>query len=132
MTVDYYNKITDNLLLDVTKAPSIGMPTAKENMGKLANSGIELQARVVAVTNKEWNWSLSVTMQHNKNKIKKISNSLKILNDSLNTQASRMPPPIYEEGHSISAVKAVKSGGIDPATGPGDFYRQGREPDFRV
>lgn len=33
MTVDYYNKITDNLLLDVTKAPSIGMPTAKENMG---------------------------------------------------------------------------------------------------
>ena len=28
MTVDYYNKITDNLMLDVTKAPSIGMPTA--------------------------------------------------------------------------------------------------------
>lgn len=34
----------------MTNAPSIGMPTAKENMGKLANSGIELQARVVAVT----------------------------------------------------------------------------------
>ena len=130
MTVDYYNKITDNLLLDVTKAPSIGMPTAKENMGKLANSGIELQARVVAVTNKDWNWSLSVTMQHNKNKIKKISNSLKILNDSLNTQASRMPPPIYEEGHSISAVKAVKSGGIDPATGREIFIDKEGNPTF--
>ena len=69
-------------------------------------------------------------MQHNKNKIKKISNSLKILNDSLNTQASRMPPPIYEEGHSISAVKAVKSGGIDPATGREIFIDKDGNPTF--
>lgn len=117
MTIDYYNKITDNLLLDVTKAPSVGTTVAKENMGKLANTGIELQARVVTLRNQNWNWALSLTMFHNRNKIKKISNALKGLNDKLNAEKTRMPAQVYEEGESISAVKAVKSGGIDPATG---------------
>ena len=39
-TLEYYNKTTDNLLLDVAKAPSVGTTTAKENMGKLLNTGI--------------------------------------------------------------------------------------------
>lgn len=30
MTLDYYKKITDNLLLSVTKAPSVGVGTATE------------------------------------------------------------------------------------------------------
>ena len=41
-----------------------------------------------------------------------------------------MPPPIYEEGHSISAVKAVKSGGIDPATGREIFIDKDGNPTF--
>lgn len=83
-------------------------------MGKIANTGIEVQARVEVLRNKNWNWALSVTMQHNRNKIKKISNALNVMNDSLNAKKTVMPPPVYEEGQSTSAVKAVKSGGIDP------------------
>lgn len=129
-TLDYYNKTTDNLLLDVAKAPSIGTTSAKENMGKLLNEGIELQARVVAIQTKYWNWALSLTMQHNRNKIKKISNALKHMNDSLNMEKVRTPQPVYEEGQSISAVKAVKSGGIDPATGKEIYIGKDGKPTF--
>lgn len=117
MTFDWYNKLTDDLLLDVTKAPSVGVESATENIGKLQNRGIELQTRVVPISNKSWNWSLAITMQRNRNKIKKISNALKAMNERLNAEKSLLPPPVYEEGQSISAVKAVKSGGIDPDTG---------------
>lgn len=129
-TLDYYNKTTDNLLLDVAKAPSTGTTSAKENMGKLLNEGIELQARLVAIQTKDWNWALSLTLQHNRNKIKKISDVLKYMNDSLNMEKTRMPQPVYEEGQSISAVKAVKSGGIDPATGKEIYIGKDGKPTF--
>ena len=117
MTLDWYRKVTDDLLLDVTKAPSVGTSSAKENIGKLQNNGIEFQTRVTAINNQNWNWAMSLTIQHNENKIKKISNALKAMNEKLNAEKTLLPPPVYEEGQSISAVKAVKSGGIDPATG---------------
>ena len=130
MSVDYYYKLTDDLLLDVAKAPSVGTITAKENLGKIANTGIEVQARVEVLRNKNWNWALSVTMQHNRNKIKKISNALNVMNDSLNAKKTVMPPPVYEEGQSTSAVKAVKSGGIDPATGMEIYIDKQGNPTF--
>lgn len=130
MTFDWYNKLTDDLLLDVTKAPSVGVESATENIGKLQNRGIELQTRVVPINNKSWNWSMSVTMQRNRNKIKKISNALKAMNERLNAEKSLLPPPVYEEGQSISAVKAVKSGGIDPDTGQEVYIDIDGQPTF--
>lgn len=78
--------MTDNLLLDVAKAPSVGTTSAKENMGKLLNTGVEFQTRVVAISNKSWNWSLQLNMQHNENKIKKISNALEKMNEERTLQ----------------------------------------------
>lgn len=130
MTFDWYNKLTDDLLLEVTKAPSIGVESATENIGKLQNSGIELQTRVVPISNRSWHWSLSLTMQRNRNKIKKISNALKAMNERLNAEKSLLPPPVYEEGESISAIKAVKSGGIDPNTGQEIYIDIDGKPTF--
>lgn len=118
------------MLLDVAKAPSVGTTTAKENLGKIANIGIEVQARVEVLQNKNWSWALSTTIQHNRNKIKKISNALNVMNDSLNAKKTVMPPPVYEEGQSTSAVKAVKSGGIDPATGKEIYIDKQGNPTF--
>lgn len=84
LTVDVYQKITDNLLLDVTKAPSIGISQAKENLGQVENRGIELQARVVAIQNKDWQWSLSANYTFNRNRILKISDALRESNRRTN------------------------------------------------
>ena len=130
MTIDYYKKITDNLLLSVTKAPSVGVGEATENIGKIDNTGIEFRTRVIALRNQDWDWSLSLTASHNKNKIRQISNSLKAQNEKNNAEKSRQPQPVYEEGQSISAVKAVQSGGIDPATGKEVYIGKDGRPTF--
>ena len=156
LTADVYQKITDNLLLDVTKAPSIGISQAKENLGQVENRGIELQARVVAIQTKDWQWSISANYTYNQNKILKISDALRESNRRTNeaenakrptqtpaggtvpsttdtsrpnlTDAQRRNglelPPIYEEGESLSALKVVRSAGIDPATGREIFIKR--------
>lgn len=117
LTFDIYSKRTDNLLLDVTKAPSVGVSTARENIGKIDNKGIEIQARVVPIVNKDWNWALSFNYSYNKNKIKSISDALKAQNEKNLNSTGTSPLPIYEEGESLTALKVVPSAGIDPATG---------------
>lgn len=117
LSLDLYLKITDNLLLDVTKAPSVGVATAKENVGEIENKGIELSTRIVPVRTKDWNWTVAMTYSYNKNRIRKISDALKTQNEKSLADNSRMPLPIYVEGESLTTLKVVPSAGIDPATG---------------
>lgn len=118
LSLDLYLKITDNLLLDVTKAPSVGVPSARQNVGEIENKGIELSTRIVPIRTKDWNWTLSMTYSYNKNRIRKISDALKAQNEkALADTENRQPLPIYVEGESLSTLKVVPSAGIDPATG---------------
>ena len=45
LSFDAYIKNTDDLLVNVTKAPSVGITTARENLGAIENKGIELRTR---------------------------------------------------------------------------------------
>lgn len=114
---NYYNETTDNLLLQVDKAPSVGIGFVNENIGKLSNKGWEVRVRVLPISTKDINWALSLTASHNANKIKEISNALKYENERNNLRDSIAAIPVYEEGQSINALKVVRSAGIDPATG---------------
>ena len=128
LTFDAYQKTTDNLLLDVSLAPSIGAVTARQNVGEVENNGIEFQTRVVPIQTKNLQWSLSLNYSYNRNKVKKVSDALKALNqknlgvDSLNRGTT--PLPLYEEGESLTALKVVPSAGIDPATGKEIFIKR--------
>lgn len=130
MNIDYYKKITDNLLLDVSKAPSIGVLTAKQNIGEIENSGIDIRLSVIPIRNNDLQWRLSFMGAHNTNKIRKISNALKVMNDKNNNKSSVYPLPVYIEGESISAIKAVPSSGIDPSTGKEVYVKKNGELTF--
>lgn len=124
LSADYYIKNTDNLLLDITKAPSVGVTTSRENIGEVQNKGFELRLRTIPIQNKDWQWSLGLTYALNKNKIKKISNSLCEQNEKNQSDNGVAPLPIYEEGQSLTALKVVPSAGIDPSTGQEIFIKR--------
>ena len=124
LSADYYIKNTDNLLLDITKAPSVGVTTSRENIGEVKNKGFELRLRTIPIQNKDWQWSLGLTYALNKNKIKKISNSLREQNEKNQSDNGVAPLPIYEEGQSLTALKVVPSAGIDPSTGQEIFIKR--------
>lgn len=117
LTFDAYIKNTDDLLVNVTKAPSVGVASARENLGAIENRGVELRTRVVPISTKQLQWSISATYAYNKSKIKQISNALMNQNEVNRNATGKAPLPIYEEGGSLTAVKVVPSAGIDPATG---------------
>ena len=117
LTFDAYIKNTDDLLVNVTKAPSVGVASARENLGAIENRGVELRTRVVPISTKQIQWSVSATYAYNKSKIKQISNALMNKNEENRNATGKAPLPIYEEGGSLTAVKVVPSAGIDPATG---------------
>lgn len=125
--LDAYYETTDNLLLDITNPPSLGVSTYKENMGKLGNTGLEgnLTAFVIKPSSKPFSWSVFFNGIHNKNKIKQISNSLKKMNeqnDALGDNKQLKPQARFVEGQSVNAIWAVRSAGIDPSTGREVYY----------
>ena len=125
-TADFYNKLTDDLLSDITLPLAAGFNSYKENIGKVRNRGIELSANVNLVRDMEQElvWSVGGSLVHNKNKIMKISNSLDFLNDELNKKADANPSFLYKEGQSMNTIFAVRSLGIDPGNGQEIFVKQ--------
>lgn len=128
ITAEHYIRKTDGLLTDVTVAPSLGFPgnSYKENLGEIQNIGYELNVNAIISkqTRNSPEWAMSFQGASNKSKLLKISNALKKANEAANTGltsdlkgALYVPRYVYEEGKSMTAIKAVHSLGIDPANG---------------
>lgn len=132
LSVDAYRETTNNLLLDINTPPSVGVSSYKENVGELENIGMEarLNAFIIKNERKSTFWSVFVNAIHNQNKIMKISNSLKKLNeknDLITEDLQTRPQLRFEEGQSVNAIWAVRSAGIDPSTGKELFYKRNGE-----
>lgn len=135
---EYYNNLTDNLLTDVTLAPSSGFSSFKENLGETVNKGYELTLnyRLFTLPQSRTSVNLFFNVAHNTNKISKISNALKAYNEAQDKAkdeyagteerkvAQRKVSTRYEEGQSMTAIWAVRSVGIDPTTGREVFIKK--------
>ena len=74
-TIEYYNKKTSDLIYDYpvsTNRYSYGWMTA--NVGDISNKGIEITLNAVPVQTKDFTWSTSINLSHNKNVVEKLSN----------------------------------------------------------
>jgi TonB-linked SusC/RagA family outer membrane protein len=123
-TLNYYNDISENLLVDIDLAPSLGFSQYKENLGESKNEGYELSLRYNVIKNKGGvRWSVYGNAVRNKNTLLKLSDSLEEFNAdqdevvSGNNPTATRPRVRYVEGQSMTAIWANKSLGIDPATG---------------
>lgn len=76
MTLDYYKRITSNLLYyyDVPTPPYV-YNTLFTNVGKVQNTGIELTLSGIPIKTRYFSWNTTFTIAHNKNKLKKFTNS---------------------------------------------------------
>ena len=124
---NYYQKKTEGMLTSLSVAPSLGLPsnTFTSNLGKIQNKGVEVNLNAVLIRDqgKDFEWSVMLQAAHNKNKIMEISTALKNINEK-NNQDKTTPAAVYEEGESMSAIKAVPSLGIDPTTGQELFMKK--------
>ena len=70
-SIDFYTRTSRDLLMEMQTPLEMGSSTGSiwGNVGKVRNTGIELQLNTVNVKTKDWNWTTSFTFAHNKNEI---------------------------------------------------------------
>ena len=131
-TIDAYIRNTEDLLLDKSKAPSTGVTTATSNLGELQNKGLEYQIDGYIFRNNDFYWRLATSGYMNRNKITKIDKALEEINKQNQENAGLYltPLPQYAEGESVTALKLVRSAGIDPATGKEVYIKRNGEYTF--
>lgn len=131
---DVYNEKTTDMLIDRSLPPSSGTTSVKANLGSQTSNGIEFSLWGKIIKTRDLEWSLSVNGLHSKTTINNISDAMKRMNeqnasgftssDGSTNIASSSPLFQYREGESPSAIYAVRSAGIDPATGNEIFIKK--------
>lgn len=125
VNLDYYNELTDDMLIDMSLPPSSGATNVKNNIGSQESNGFEFSIWGKIIRTRDWEWNLSVNGLHSKTKIKHISDAMKRLNDKNATDDTSVSPRFqYREGESPNAIYAVRSAGIDPASGQEIFIKK--------
>lgn len=66
-TIDYYNKLTYDLLIKATLPISSGFGSAMKNIGKVRNEGLEFTLNTTNIKNKRFSWNSSFNISFNKN-----------------------------------------------------------------
>jgi len=75
ITLDYYYRLTSNLLYNYTvPVPPYDYGTLFTNVGKISNSGIELTVDASPVKTKDFVWNTTLTASHNANKLISFTN----------------------------------------------------------
>ena len=122
---DIYKEDTKDLLLSISTPPSMGVSNVMDNLGETGNWGYEWSVSGLLIKSNQLYWRLGLSGHHTENKLKKISNSMKRQNDSAMRETGVAAPKVQlEEGESASAIYAVPSLGIDPATGQEIFIKK--------
>ncbi len=125
----YYRKKTVDLINSVTIPSSTGFTTYSDNIGEVENKGVELNLRANIIRKNDWLVALFANLAHNKNRILKISESLKAYNDAVDKHFKddvheSEPFLKYVEGGSLTSIFGMRSLGIDPATGEEIFLKR--------
>lgn len=68
-TFDYYNKVTDDMLIDTPIAGQTGFNSQWQNLGSLTNKGIEFSISTLNIKTPDFQWSTDFNISRNVNEV---------------------------------------------------------------
>jgi TonB-linked SusC/RagA family outer membrane protein len=107
ISAEYYNRITDDMLMDFPMAVSLGFDGYSKNIGKMVNSGFELSLSADIIKKAGFNWNMTLMGSTVKNKVLNLADKPEIISGSY----------IIKEGEALNSFYLAESAGVDPATG---------------
>lgn len=131
-----YDERTIDLITDYTIPSSTGFTSYKENMGKVKNTGVELELRARLYSDRNWLFQLYGSFARNKNTIVEISQAMRDYNKKVEELFSGYNPESssdskyaktylkYYEGASLTSIYGMKSLGISPTNGKEIYLRR--------
>ena len=112
VTVDYYIRKSENLLLSVPLSNTSGFGSATRNIGSMENKGLELSLNIVPIQTKDLRWDLDFNFSNNKNTITSLPNKADILSGNF----------IIRQGQSLNTFFLREWAGVDRSTGDPLWY----------
>lgn len=74
VSLDYYNKKTSNMLLDIPYSYTTGFSSGIGNVGSMVNKGVELSLNLDILNRNDLRWSVYSNLNYNRNKITSLFN----------------------------------------------------------
>jgi hypothetical protein len=112
--IDYYEKKTDGLLLNVNVPATTGFTSVTKNVGKLENKGFEFVLNTNNFTG-QFKWTTNFNIARNIGKVNDIQGQI------IEGGVSNMNR--VAEGEAIGVFYTVEYAGVDPDNGDALFYK---------
>jgi len=112
VTVDYYIRKSENLLLSVPLSNTSGFGSATRNIGSMENKGLELSLNIIPVQTKDLRWDVDFNFSNNKNTITSLPNKADILSGNF----------VIRQGESLNTFFLREWAGVDRSTGDPQWY----------
>lgn len=116
LTVEYYNKTTTDLLFEIPTSIVTGFEKNWQNLGKLRNSGIEIEVNSQNIKNQHFSWDTNFNLTFQKATIKELPNH----NDIEYGDGDMY---LHREGESMYTFYLPEWKGVNPDTGLGEFWK---------
>lgn len=110
INVDYYNKYTYNLLLNVPVPSRSGFTNYLQNYGTVRNKGLEIAVHANTFTTADFKWTTDFNISFNNNKIEKLASDIA-------QGASGRNISILRQGFPVNSFYLYRQLYVDPKTG---------------
>ncbi len=134
LEANYYYKRSEGRLEEIPTQGSKEIELFNDKIGTIINKGLELKANLIPYKDKNLMLVLNANMAINKNRISQLNKGLEVYNEKVrenyNSNSPRYPHlqsrplTMYYPNASTSAIYAVPSLGIDPASGVEYFIKK--------
>lgn len=113
--VEFYNKKTTNMLMEVPITLGNGAETEWDNIGAMVNRGVELDVNVNVLRFKDFNWDINANASYNHNEITELYDGL----DEYELPGTNL---MLKVGHPYGEHYLVRFAGVNPANGDALWY----------
>ena len=120
VNIEYYNRVTSDMLFEVPQPYSSGLPvgsagypTRYENAGRYLNHGIDFQMNVDLLRGRDWGISANMNFNYNRDKVLELFEGRQTWQEPGGQLAYIVGKPLYK--------------GVNPDTGVPEWYRPGKD-----
>lgn len=112
LTFDWYTRTTKDLLMSKQLNSISGFGSILTNVGEMKNTGFEIEVRSSNIQTKDFSWTTSLNLSHNKNKNVKLADLPEFIDGNY----------IRKEGCSYATIYLREYAGVDPNDGRPMYY----------
>lgn len=130
LSVEVYNKRTEDLLLQSILPGYTGVNTQYVNAGIVDNKGFEIDLGINPINNDKVNWDLNLNFSQNRNEVVELADGLETMFS--NVEIDHVNPTIIKVGYPIGSFYGYQFEGVDTENGNAIYKENDENDDDRV